>query len=162
MPAITAPANKCVNRVAIDTIEPVQSRPRFGCALRGSSGHQSPLGREEVGPSSGCRFQCRVHERYSTKGAWGAQSKPTGRRPDKGDPGSGFPVAEPSKTPLYGEFAALTAVSGLLQPPLYFLETSILHFRKNQTRRTISVRLLFVAQAPAFLDSVWAWGQARF
>ena len=61
--AITAPPDKCVNRVAIDTIETVQGCPGFGSAFRGGSGHQSPLRREEFGPSNGRRVQRRVHNR---------------------------------------------------------------------------------------------------
>ena len=71
----------------------------------------------------------------ATKAPEGAQPKP----PGKSHPGSGFSVVE-LQNEFPGEFATLAAVTGSRQHCPHFLETSVLHFRKNQTCRTVSVR----------------------
>src|SRR5580704_8227939 len=61
--AVAAAADEGVNRIAIKTIELLQSSAGFRVAVSRGGGHQSPLGRAEVGPAASRRVKYRVHHR---------------------------------------------------------------------------------------------------
>src|SRR6266481_7288250 len=59
--AVAAAADEGVNRIAIKPIELLQGSAGFRGTFSRGGGYQSPLGREEVGPSASFRVKCRVH-----------------------------------------------------------------------------------------------------